>query len=118
MSAAETLRRAASQMREKAENATQGRWHHVAEVGIAAGFNSWTLATTHHLRGLDESYADAEHIAGWHPAVALAVADWLDKQAADLDTVDAGVGTVTDEWRAANDAAVTFARTYLGEVDA
>ncbi len=25
---------------------------------------------------------DADHIAAWHPAVALAVADWLDREAA------------------------------------
>jgi hypothetical protein len=28
---------------------------------------------------------DAEHIASWHPAVALTVADWLDRTADDHD---------------------------------
>lgn len=34
--------------------------------------------------GVDD--ADAEHIASWHPAVALAVADWLDRVASMWDT--------------------------------
>ena len=46
---------------------------------------------------------DAEHIASWHPAVALAVADWLETTARD-------VGTSSLAFHAAADAA----RAYLG----
>ena len=78
---AETLRRAAALIRERAEKARTGDtipgdfWHHdltwmskrfeVIATGegsiIAEGLDRWT----------------AEHIAGFGPAVALAVADWL-----------------------------------------
>lgn len=82
------LRRAAKEMREKAEAATPSPWTNdghdddeggcsllgggvhcsSAEYGIA-----YTTAFTN--RRCDE---DAEHIASWHPAVALAAADLLD----------------------------------------
>lgn len=64
---AEILRRAAAAMRERAE-AVDG-WYSAA---------AW--ATTHPF-SLPIEPADAEHIASWHPAVALAVADWLDATA-------------------------------------
>jgi hypothetical protein len=35
---------------------------------------------------------DAEHIASWHPAVALAVADWLDQHARNHDPVEVEAG--------------------------
>jgi len=47
----------------------------------------------------------------------LAVADWLDLQAADLASVDSKVGWVTPDWTAANEAALTAARLLLGEAD-
>jgi hypothetical protein len=31
---------------------------------------------------------EAEHVASWHPGVALAVADWLDVKAANLERVE------------------------------
>jgi hypothetical protein len=49
--------------------------------------------------------ADSEHIASWHPAVALAVADWLDYVA------DAHDETACP----AMSAAEQVARAYLGE---
>lgn len=74
-------------MRERAEKATPGPWHgddaypH-GEAIVWAG-----QATVAEVSmpippefGLD-GRADREHIASWHPAVALAVADWLEAEA-------------------------------------
>lgn len=52
----------------------------------------------------DGTKENAEHIASWHPAVALAVADWLEARARDCDT-----GGFDDPY---GDA---VARAYLGE---
>jgi len=81
------LREAAALMRSRAEAATPGPWH-----GHDDGWGGWTLAKPnapfHELNvlkcGSDDwppTAPDAEHIASWHPAVALAVADWLDEVA-------------------------------------
>lgn len=62
----------------------------------------------------------AAHITAWHPGVALAVADWLDATAADMDNVAEDYGgwdkLPGDDptWKAALKAACTF----LGESDA
>lgn len=92
---AETMRRAAAQMRERAEAATPGPWKHApgswlgetyAAVldtgGIPQDPTTWLMATG---RGGPSREADAVHAASWHPLVALAVADWLDREAALLD---------------------------------
>ena len=49
--------------------------------------------------------ANAEHIASWHPAVALAVADWLDADAGVMERHDLDV---------AISKAYAVARAYLG----
>lgn len=116
---ADTLRRAAALMRERAEAATaRSPWASspvvlMGEDGIQEG-----LAT---VIAMDEPTddgsvislteammpSDAEHIASWHPAVALAVAAWLDN--------------VAEAWRFSTAApgsavkALTVARTYLNE---
>lgn len=75
---AEVLRRAASLMRERAEAATKGPW--TTDVGLIIsnpGPNAKYVADCY-----DEPEAsadDAKHVASWHPAVALAVADLLDE---------------------------------------
>ena len=74
---AERLREAAALMRSRAESVTEadpGDWY--TTKNIDTPFGRWAG---------DE---DAAHIASWHPAVALAVADWLDASA---DVVDAEV---------------------------
>ena len=85
---AEALRRAAALMRERAEAATPGRWEHVEAfhasfVCFPARDDLDTVAATKILRadnrpGRRKDKRDAAHIASWHPAVALAVADWLE----------------------------------------
>jgi len=71
---AELLRKAAREMREKATSARGSLSDNVPE---------W-----HAVRGLmadGKTREDAAHIAAWHPAVALAVANWLDTVATSLD---------------------------------
>jgi hypothetical protein len=69
------------------------------------------------LRGTEPEHSrirhDAEHIASWHPAVALAVADWLDSLVDAMTNPDApnsGVSTDREERHA-----LAVARAYLGD---
>lgn len=84
-SVADTLRRASSLMRERANAVPVGPWeakmihpsmdgHHQYRIGNrrAPAVLPSVLMPRH----------DAEHVASWHPVVALAVADWLDATAA------------------------------------
>ena len=93
---AEVLRRAASLMRERAEPIKD--WYSA---------KAWATTTPF---GAPIDPADAEHIASWHPAVALAVADWLDN--------------ISEAWRfsrrapASSVKALAVARAYLGQEDA
>lgn len=75
---AETLRRAASLMRERAEKATPGPWR----VSGHDVVNDYEQVAETWLK------VDAEHIAGMHRGVALAVADWLDREADGQDLID------------------------------
>jgi len=74
---AETLRAAAALMRSRAEAATPGPWecygdHLVWPSDKGPAANDPILAM------VGEAHDDStHHIASWHPAVALAVADWL-----------------------------------------
>ena len=102
---AETLRRAASLMRERAEAASPPPWVGTVWPTEIPGVYSQAIEDTREsdpeiARTLDKP--DAEHIASWHPAVALAVADWLDVTARD-------VGTSTLAFH----AALAVARAYL-----
>jgi len=79
----DTLRRAAEKMRERAKAATNGPYIATVAGGHVEihGHDHFWVATA----GCDETsqaHRDAEHIAAMHPAVALAVADWLDAEAA------------------------------------
>lgn len=96
----DTLRRAAAAMRERAEAATQGPWRQQPIEGPGrprADVRGLPENTTYDHRGdavataEDSSFGaclttDAEHIASWHPAVALAVADWLDEAADEAES--------------------------------
>lgn len=118
MSAAE-LRKAAALMRERAEAATEGPWRVCAEgsegsriapdredkrertrfIGILNG------------RVQPEDGHNARHIASWHPAVALAVARWLEAESHQPET-DIGDGITVG---GPSMEAEYVARTYLGE---
>lgn len=102
---AETLRAAAALMRERAKNAVGG-----------TGASDWfpVKSKVRSSGGLvcESASFEAEHIASWHPAVALAVADLLDVTAewVERDAIRSKLPmTQTDE------AALTVATTYLGE---
>lgn len=73
-----TLRQAAQLMRAKAEAATYvpGRW--AVDVAGPVANTSW-LGRSHDV--LTGTWKQASHVAAWSPAVALAVADWLDLEA-------------------------------------
>lgn len=99
MSAA-VLREAAALMRERAEAATPGPWTY---EDAPNGFPP--MVDKPHL-------SDAEHIASWHPAVALAVADWLDAQADYHETLQQhGARGLRADGQVPN--AFTVARAYL-----
>jgi hypothetical protein len=96
---ASTLRAAAALIRERARaipsDPDEEPWFRFPLDGIAAA--PWT----HFTRSFP---AEAELVASWPPAVALAVADLIDT-ILKVGPVDGGA-----EW----DATVTLARTYLG----
>jgi len=109
---AETLRRAASLMRERAEGATPGPWRAEWLDGTAAmPVDTWAVTpgvaeTNRWTRG----GINAAHIASWHPAVALAVADWLSDVANrhEASGAEGGIAPVDHPF------ALTVARSYLG----
>jgi hypothetical protein len=87
----EEIRRAAALMRERAQAAMPGPWwsftkYIAAPVGKCTCAGPFPDGTPHEPHCGLEPFAEAdppsaEHIASWHPAVALAVADWLDAAA-------------------------------------
>ena len=113
---AETLRQVAALMRERAEAATPGPWHPVqSDYTFNPSIGTVNAEGAEHLRS-DQWIAEAgpdgeggmenaEHIASWHPAVALAVAATLDQHADIHNTYDC-----VHEPCAAEEAA----RAYLG----
>ena len=119
---ADELRAAAKLMRERAEAATPGPWTDtggrdafVEQLATSAG----TPASSLHLiaemdqcgEHPDRRHADAAHIAGLDPLVALAVADWLDGEA--VTEGNGQGGTRCDTLR----SALAVARAYLaGEI--
>ena len=76
---AEQLRQAAKLMRERAEAASllsPPPWYVVPAEGMPPV--PWVKSAKCHV--IAPGYlVDCEHIAGMHPGVALAVADWLDR---------------------------------------
>ena len=105
---AEILRRAASLMRERAEAATPSPWRVVTDLDsgeqvVTGGPRGFYLADVHEW---STGLGNPGHIASWHPAVALAVADWLDMIAAVREA---------DHHVAFQYQALVVARAYLGE---
>src|ERR1035438_8885775 len=86
----ETLRSAAKLMRERAEAATPGPW---ATRFVPPGKMSLhQLPPQYMVVAGQENVANASElaapfIASWHPAVALAVADWLDNEASAAEAI-------------------------------
>lgn len=108
MSAANTLRRAATVLREAAEQATEGPWEHEHR-----GLDVYETQTAHGdvVAEAGLSAADGRYIALVDPAVGLALADWLDLVA---DWI-AEVGEPAPHRRFALDKAFAVARAILRE---
>lgn len=118
MSAADELREAAALMRVRAEGSVPGPWpveddNHLAlpmaKLPYDPDIKGMTRASgSYELAGPND--ATTRHIASWHPAVALAVADWLDDAAIDMSEV-------YDYPEPPNPLALAVARAYLGVSD-
>lgn len=93
----ESLRAAAALMRERAEAATGGPW---VKRRDSTGEHVYTAGERHFVADV-YTREDMRHIASWHPAVALAVADWLDdiatRHKASDDTLDLYLHYDSDE---------------------
>lgn len=113
---ADTLREAARLMRKRAEKATPGRWettdrgltHPGVGMDVHSDLEGSVVADCCGYQG-GAGIDDAEHIASWHPAVALAVADWLDAYAERLEVLGHAIGSNRGQ-------ALAVARAYLGQV--
>lgn len=103
----ELIREAARLIRERAEAATPGPWE---SLDGGDRLIAWKLDPSGQFDDdwdyvVDEpigNSANAEHIASWHPGVALLVADWLDIGANPYACVD-------------REPMVALARAYLGK---
>lgn len=109
---AELLRRAAALMRERAEAnyVTPSPW------GFA-GVDGHGFAVHHGEHDTVALYAnlpDAKHIASWHPAVALAVANLLDSLAEHVESHDCEAHCEPFGCQPVLEA-TELARAYLGE---
>lgn len=127
---AEILRRAANLMRERAGAATPGPWlvdqpGDGAPLFIGNRTDGSVYSTADRMGDLTSAAAaqrrdDAEHIASWHPAVALAVADWLDSmyrrwEAAENSLSAMSVRAMSGGLNHPDPDALAVARAYLGE---
>jgi len=111
---ADLLREAATLMRERAtspgvlespwfvEVVDYGEEGNVLAVGPSGDPYPYDVARQ--VTPAADGSGNADHIASWHPAVALAVADWLDVTAKN-----------SAPYRAEFPQALAVARTYLGE---
>lgn len=105
MSDVDLLRRAAALMRERAQAVTSGAWRPVRVI------SDHTVAAITLNESIEDN--DGEHIAGWSPAVAITVADWLDRM---VNEVEEAVSQGQPAWIVSTfDTALAVARAYLGE---
>lgn len=104
------LRRAAALMRERAEAAVLSPWQ-----AVEGASSSWWVECPNTADiALDLHGENARHIASWHPAVALAVADWLDSMASRAESRIALGGDEAAVWSHERHA-LAVATAYLGE---
>lgn len=131
---AETLRRAAALMRQRAEAASSGPWRthdtyvhdggYTAAVLVGEGNEVRPVAWVPSFSGVPSelekrAWPDAEYIAAMHPGVALAVADqWdavADLAAVSLGHYEDGVLVHAGQPTAIETSALAAARAFLGE---
>ena len=106
MSDVETLRKAAALMRNRAARATPGPWGSSSKRTTPNTILTRITkqgVTVAEARNHGQGISDLNHLSHWHPAVALAVADWLDV-----------VAETSSPTRAGFDEALAVAREYLG----
>lgn len=107
---AEEIREAARLMRERAQAVARGPWHWQAlgDHGYPQRVvNEGAVLIAECFTSPDATrVVEAEYIASWHPAVAFAVADWLNSFAGRLDDREYDYR----DWN----AALAVARAYLG----
>lgn len=129
MTAVETIRKAAALMRRRAEAATGGVWWRDGSAIVAAPSGDYTdpddepiaVAAAPVFRPIgrlvrDRSGADLDHIAGFQPRVALAVAAWLEQVAAAWASAHTiPVSDVSTDQEVAD--ALAVARAYLGQAE-
>lgn len=111
---AEVLREAAALMRERAEAARTGRW--IADGAVVhADWDSEPRPVAQMFGSIHEgNLRNAEHVASWDPAAALAVADWLEATAEAWPISDPAYETSVRAEALGHRQAVTVARAYLG----
>jgi len=129
--AAARLHAAARKIRATAEPTSPQPWT-AGGPGAAAGVtgehhavfcsaSGWdVVALTGHWGARPTSPADAAHIATWHPGVALAVADWLERIAflltnPPVEYIEAGTNDVVFPDYRVVDPAVQLANLILGD---
>lgn len=124
---AELLRRAAALMRARAEAASPGPWSVNVEHGRDYTDEAWSNTDVTADDGKSaawycdeqEGVENAEHIASWHPAVALAVAKALDDVAQAWENCDGWTRDIDDDSIPFEDTVdggwLSVARAYLGE---
>lgn len=105
MTDTDLLRRAATKARETATVASKPPWH-LEEGRQSIYAEDGTYITSPW--GDDTPDLDMDHIALWHPGVALAVAEWLDQHAEEHSIYECR----WEEWAC---AALATARALLGE---
>lgn len=117
---ADTIRRAATLLRERATVARPGPWR----TGTHAHRTIYTRATpgqpkTGDLSGLMDTPADAAHTAALHPGVATAIADLLEAIADEAEDGNGYEGlegvTISRSEAPVWTAALAAAHAYLGE---
>jgi hypothetical protein len=115
-SPAETLRAAASLLRQRAEKATPGPWKPMVlgSEGYLVHRDSGTIrergrgrVARFGCKDWDADRADAEYVAAMHPLVGVALAGWLDRFGDKLYCYGP----------AEFEHALAIARAYLGETD-
>lgn len=109
---AQLLREAAALMRSRAGAATPGLWRNMrgAEKGESVVANATVIAQMHG-RDLREN---RRHIASWHPAVSLAVADLLENVSCNCPPCSCCGIVISCLGCEPIESAVNLANAYLG----
>jgi len=124
---ADLLREAAALMRERAEKATTGPWEFrprrgfesVNDAPATIGFKDTSGYFVMLREGTWGTQGDMGYVASWHPAVALAVADWLDAAYADWHHSEHSLGamsirSMSGQPNLPDGMALAVAHAYLG----